>query len=244
MAGVPDRASQSAALESGGSRIETEPSHPVAGPASRFPGRCTYSAFVSAEPADERRAPVAAGLGARIRAEREAAGITLRALAARLGVSPSLLSQLERGLAQPSVATLWGIVTELNLSLDALFADPPGAEVTDRPVLVQRAGTRTAIELGGGVRWERLSAAPDRDAAFAFVTYQPGGAATADHPPATHRGKEYGYVLSGRLEVEVGDETLDLGPGDAVVFRSGTPHRFRALGDEPARAVWLNLARG
>ena len=42
----------------------------------------------------------------------------------------------------------------------------------------------------------------------AFVTYQPGGTATSDHPPATHRGKEYGYVLSGRLEVEVGDETV------------------------------------
>jgi len=199
---------------------------------------------VSAEPADERRGPVAAGLGARIRLEREAAGVSLRALAARLGVSPSLLSQLERGLAQPSVATLWGIVTELNLSLDALFADPAEPEAADRPVLVQRAGTRTAIELGGGVRWERLSAAPDPDAAFAFVTYQPGGTAAADHPPATHRGKEYGYVLSGRLEVQVGDETLQLGPGDAVVFRSGTPHRFRAIGDEPARAVWLNLARG
>jgi hypothetical protein len=62
---------------------------------------------------------------------------------------PALPSQLERGLAQPSVATLWAIVTELSLSLDALFADPPGAEFTDRPVQVQRAGTRTAIEFGG-----------------------------------------------------------------------------------------------
>ncbi|HET6532855.1 MAG TPA: XRE family transcriptional regulator [Actinoplanes sp.] len=190
-----------------------------------------------------RRKPVAAELGARIRAEREKAGVSLRALAHRLGVSPSLLSQLERGLAQPSVATLWGIVTELGLSLDALFADPEGT-TTGRPVLVQRAGTRRAIELGGGVRWERLSPVPDPDAAFAFVTYRPGGTTTSDHPPATHRGKEYGYVLTGRLEVEVGDETLELGPGDAVIFRSGTPHRFRAVGDQPAQAVWLNLAGG
>jgi transcriptional regulator with XRE-family HTH domain len=193
---------------------------------------------------DPRRRPAAAELGARIRAERESAGVSLRALAGRLGVSPSLLSQLERGLAQPSVATLWGIVTELGLSLDALFAEPDGGDPSGRPVLVQRAGARRAIELGGGVRWERLSAAPDPDAAFAFVTYEPGGTATSDHPPATHRGKEYGYLLSGRLEVEVGDETLELGPGDAVVFRSGTPHRFRAVGDEPVRAVWLNLASG
>ena len=194
--------------------------------------------------AEERRGPAGADLGARIRVEREAAGVSLRALASRLGVSPSLLSQLERGLAQPSVATLWGIVSELNLSLDALFAGPADDDVSGAPALVQRAGARTAIELGGGVRWERLSAGPDPDAAFAFVTYQPGGTAAIDHPPATHRGKEYGYVVSGRLEVQVGEETLELGPGDAVVFGSGTPHRFRALGEEPARAVWLNLARG
>jgi transcriptional regulator with XRE-family HTH domain len=189
-----------------------------------------------------RRPPAAAELGARIRAERERAGVSVRGLAARLGVSPSLVSQLERGLAQPSVATLWGIVTELGLSLDALFAVPDGGEAAERPVLVQRAGARQAIELDGGVRWERLSAAPDPDAAFAFVTYQPGGTSGTDHPPATHRGKEYGYVLSGRLAIEVGDETVELGPGDAVVLRSGTPHRFRAVGEEPVRAVWLNLA--
>lgn len=192
---------------------------------------------------EERRGPAATALGARIRAQREAAGVSVRGLAGRLGVSPSLLSQLERGLAQPSVATLWAIVTELNLSLDALFAAPGEDGDAGEPVLVQRAGTRTALELGGGVRWERLSAAPDPEAAFAFVTYQPGGTAAIDHPPATHLGKEYGYVVSGRLEVEVGDRTLQLDPGDAITLRSGTPHRFRALGDEPAQAVWLNLAK-
>lgn len=191
-----------------------------------------------------RRRPPAADIGARIRVEREAAGVSLRTLATRLGVSPSLLSQLERGLAQPSVATLWAIVTELNLSLDALFAGPAPARPADDRVQVQRADSRTAIELGGGVRWERLSPAPDPDASFAYVTYEPGGTSTIDHPPAVHGGKEYGYVVSGRLEVEVGGETLTLGPGDAVVFRSGSPHRFRALGDTPAQAVWLNLSTG
>lgn len=191
-------------------------------------------------PADDRRPDI----GARIRVAREAAGVSLRALAARLDVSPSLLSQIERGLAQPSVATLWAIVTALNLSLDALFAGPGDDGTADAPMLVQRAGDRTGIELGGGVRWERLSPAPDPDASFAYVTYEPGGTATIDHPPATHRGKEYGYIVSGRLEVEVGDQTLTLGPGDAVVFSSGQPHRFRAVGDGPAQAVWWNLARG
>lgn len=195
-------------------------------------------------PAQPVRGPAAAELGGRIRAAREAAGTSLRELARRLGISPSMLSQVERGLAQPSVATLWAVVTELGLSLDSLFAEPSAAVATaEGGVVVQRADDRTAIELGGGVRWERLSAGPDPDAAFAFVTYEPGGPRASEHPPATHHGKEYGYVVSGRLRLEIGEEIVELGPGDAVVFPSGTPHRFHALGDEPARAVWLNLAR-
>ena len=193
------------------------------------------------DPAARRRAP-AGELGARVRAEREAAGVTLRGLARELGVSPSLLSQIERGLAQPSVGTLWAIVTELGLSLDALFAQTADVPA-DAPALVQRAGDRTAIELDGGVRWERLTPAPDADADFAFVTYAPGGDSGADDPPATHRGKEYGFLVAGRLAIEVGDEVLELGPGDSIVFGSETPHRFRAVGDEPARAVWWNLTR-
>jgi transcriptional regulator with XRE-family HTH domain len=176
-------------------------------------------------------------LGARLRAAREAQRLSLRELARRIGVSASLLSQVENGLAQPSVGTLWALVGELGVSLDGLFA---GA-AADQPTLVQRAGARPKLELSGGVLWERLSAAPDADADFAFVTYPPGADSGADDPPSSHRGKEYGYVVSGRLEIEVGSERLELGPGDSVVFGSETPHRFRALGDEPVTAVWLNL---
>jgi transcriptional regulator with XRE-family HTH domain len=178
-------------------------------------------------------------LGARIRAAREEAGLSVRGVARQIGVSPSLLSQVERGLAQPSVATLWALVTELGLSLDGLFA---AAEQSDGSgAIVQRARSRPALELEGGIVWERLTAAPDRDADFAFVTYPPGADSGADDPPTSHGGREYGYVIGGRLRIEVGDEVVELGPGDAVAFGSETPHRFRALGDEPVTAVWLNL---
>lgn len=186
------------------------------------------------EPADLR------DLGARLRAGREAAGLSVRELARRIGVSASLLSQVERGLAHPSVGTLWAVVTELGLSLDSLFA--PADE--ERPAIVQRAAGRPALELDGGVVWERLTAGPDPDADFAFVTYPPGADSGAGDPPAQHRGREYGFVISGRLGIEVGDETLALGPGDSIAFGSDTPHRLRALGDEPVTTVWLNLRVG
>jgi transcriptional regulator with XRE-family HTH domain len=193
----------------------------------------------------------AVALGAHLRAQREAAGISLRELARRLDVTPSLLSQVERGLAQPSVATLWAVVSELGLSLDGLFADGAaeaageGAGPARRPI-VQRAGDRTAIDLEGGVRWERLtpsSSSIDPDVVFAFVSYAPGEDAGTAHPVARHRGTEYGYLISGRLAVEVGDDAFELGPGDSIVFASETPHRFRAVGDQPTSAVWWNLDR-
>jgi transcriptional regulator with XRE-family HTH domain len=179
-------------------------------------------------------------LGAQLRAGRERAGLSVRELARRIGVSASLLSQVERGLAQPSVGTLWAVVTALGLSLDSLFATAD-QRAADRPAAVQRAERRPALELGGGVVWERLTASADPDADFAFVTYPPGADSGADDPPMRHQGREYGYVITGRLRIEVGTETLELGPGDAVAFGSQTPHRFRAVGDEPVTAVWLNL---
>jgi transcriptional regulator with XRE-family HTH domain len=193
-----------------------------------------------ADQASRRERP-APEVGARVRAARVDAGLSLRALARQLGVSASLLSQVERGLAQPSVATLWALVRELDLSLDALFAGPGGGPPESRPAIVQRAAKRPSIELGGGVVWERLTAAPDRDADFAFVTYPPGADSGADDPPTSHLGREYGYVIGGRLQIELGDEVVELGPGDAVAFGSETPHRFRSLGDEPVTAVWLNV---
>jgi mannose-6-phosphate isomerase-like protein (cupin superfamily) len=142
------------------------------------------------------------------------------------------------------VATLWAIVTELGVSLDALFV--ASAAEDDRPTgthaLVQRAGDRRVLDLAGGVRWERLTSTPDADADFAFVTYPPG-VDPAGSSPAVHRGKEYGYVVSGHLAIEVDSQSFELGPGDSIVLNSEAPHRFRALGDVPACAVWLNLTR-
>ena len=191
-------------------------------------------------PARHRDAAPASALGARIRSERERAGVSVRGLARSIGVSPSLLSQVERGLAQPSVGTLWAIVRELDLSLDSLFAGAGGDADTDAPD-VQRAGDRVAIDLAGGVRWERLTAGPDAAVDFAHVTYEPG-ADSGDVPLASHAGREYGYVLEGCLRIQIGDEEIELGPGDAIRFGSRVPHRLWVEGAEPVRTVWFNLS--
>lgn len=176
-------------------------------------------------------------VGARIREAREASGTTLRSLAGMVGVSPGMLSQIETGRARPSVGTLWALVSELGLSLDAVFPEGGGRDPGVVPV-VQRAGAREALELSGGVRWEQLGSPDDTGMVFAHVTYAPG--VEGELPQARHRGREYGYLLSGRLAVEVDGRTIELGPGDAISFGSDAPHRFHSVGEEPARAVWFN----
>jgi transcriptional regulator with XRE-family HTH domain len=190
----------------------------------------------------------------RLRAERERRGISLRELARRLEVSPSAISQIETGRARPSVATLWAIVTELGMSLDDLFAheagappaagSPPAPPEPPPPSLpVVTEATREALQLATGVRWERMTADTDPDVDFIWVVYEAGGSSSPEDSFIRHAGREYGLVLSGRLEVTVGFETRVLGPGDSISFDSTTPHRLRNTGDEPVTGVWVVVGR-
>src|SRR4029079_15402142 len=108
--------------------------------------------------------------------EREAAGLTVRGLAARIGVSPSLISQIERDRATPAVGTLWSLAKEPEIPIGELFNDPLAAasKRTDSPSPVQSHETRKAITLAGGVRWERLTTDPDDDIDFLYVVYPVG----------------------------------------------------------------------
>jgi len=200
------------------------------------------------------RPPLEEDVGPRLRAHRERRGLSLRELARRLGVSPSAISQIETGRARPSVATLWAIVTELGMSLDDLFAHEAGASAeagappaapepppTALPVVTE--ATREALQLATGVRWERMTADTDPDVDFIWVVYEAGGSSSPEDSFIRHAGREYGLVLSGRLEVTVGFETRVLGPGDSISFDSTTPHRLRNTGDEPATGVWVVVGR-
>lgn len=200
--------------------------------------------------------PEYATIGDRLRRARLARAMSLRKLAQVLGVSPSLISQVETGRAKPSVNTLYALATELGISLDELlFVDaPPAADVasdTATPAQetalprdpVQRAGSRMSIRLGSGVVWERLTTESIRNVDFLFVTYEIGGASSPENEYQRHSGQEWGYVLSGSLKVRIGFDEFVLGPGDAITFDSGTPHRLVNAGGEPVRAVWYVLGR-
>jgi transcriptional regulator with XRE-family HTH domain len=181
----------------------------------------------------------------RLRAAREQRKIGVRELARRVGISPSLVSQIETGKAMPSVSTLYAIVSELDVSLDALFkADEPSAasEPPAAAPVVREAGRRT-IELESGVTWQRLTADEDPHVDFLHVIYDHGGSSAVGGALMRHAGREYGYVISGRLEVTLQFDRHELGPGESISFDSTVPHLLRNLGDEPVHAVWVVVGR-
>ena len=183
-------------------------------------------------------------VGHRLRAERERLGIGLRELARRVGVSPSLVSQIELDRVNPSVSTLYAIVTELGMTMSDVFGERPEERVVQRgDGLAERPETRPVINLASGVRWERLTHERDPDVEFLYVVYPVGAASCPEDALMTHGGREYGYVTSGTLGVQVGFEVYELGSGGSIAFDSSSPHRLWAVGDEPVHAIWVVIGR-
>lgn len=209
------------------------------------------------------------GLGSRLRAARESRNIGVRELARRIGVSPSLISQIETGKSDPSVNTLTAIANELDVPANEIVFEPKEAAAASDSALaadsnsgnasgdararvrigeplpepVQRSEDRRTIHLDSGVVWQRLTAAPDHDVDFLYIRYGPGAASTPMKSLMRHNGREYGYVLSGHLRVTIGFEEYELGPGDSIAFDSTVPHRLATIGDGTVEAIWFVLGR-
>lgn len=195
-------------------------------------------------------------MGEHLREARRSRRLSLRELAERLGVSPSLISQIETGRANPSVSTLYAIAAELDVSLDELlfndrrpFSSGPVSRSDVQPAAtgpnlpVQRAEDRHRIRLASGVLWERLTTQSEPGVEFLHVTYEVGGASSPEDAYQRHAGHEWGYVLSGSLEVRIGFDVFVLSPGDAISIDSSIPHRLANIGDVPVEAVWFVLGR-
>jgi transcriptional regulator with XRE-family HTH domain/mannose-6-phosphate isomerase-like protein (cupin superfamily) len=105
--------------------------------------------------------------------------------------------------------------------------------------IVQRADGRKIIDLASGVRWERLTPGADAMADFLEVVYSPAGHSTDERRPLRHDGREYGLVISGRLQANVGFESYELGPGDSIAFDSSTPHEYLNKTGDVVRAIWV-----
>lgn len=193
-------------------------------------------------------------LGPQLRSAREAQNLSLRSVASAVGVSASLLSQVETGKTQPSVSTLYALVTHLGLSLDSLINREPSrvagsavplvgspsrreGRVSDS--VVQRWEDNPLIEMENGVTWERLAVGETHVASPIVVTYAPGGSSSMEGKLMRHDALEYGIILEGTLMLKLEFETYVLEPGDSFFFDAHRPHLYVNQTDKPARGVWF-----
>lgn len=185
-----------------------------------------------------------AEIGPRVRALRDAMGLSLRDLAARTGVSAPMLSQVERGETSPTLAVAARIAAGLELSLSQLLRLDEG-----RHVAVVHAGegrTRTR----GGHRTEELTPPlPGQRADVSLHELAPAASTGGPGDPPLHEpgSRETTVVLDGELTLVVDGERHELGAGDSVTFDADLPHHFRNDGPRTARflaVVAAGLRRG
>jgi transcriptional regulator with XRE-family HTH domain len=197
----------------------------------------------------KRRAPgkeLAHTIGQRLRRLRETQHLSLRALAERIGVTASLLSQVETGQVNPSVDTLFALAEGLGVSVSEFFdgdSRQTGAVGTARKRFVPVVGPleRKRIELEHGVIWESLLPVEEPGMEWMVIHYPPGAASSATMQ--RHGGRDYGLVVKGRLTIKLGFVEHTLGPGDSIAYDASTPHQLRNDGETDVEAVWVVLDR-
>ena len=171
-------------------------------------------------------------LGARIRALRSARHETLRQLAARAAVTESFLSQVERGVASPSIASVQRIARALDTSIAELFATDESAGT-----VVRVHDRRKIVYQGLGAVDEFLTRGTEGRLQVIYTTIQPGGG-TGDEAYTHDSDEEVVVVLEGSLDLWVGAEHYRLETGDAVTHSSRVAHRNTNPGPGVARVLF------
>ena len=172
-------------------------------------------------------------LGLRIKAFREMRGMSLRSLGARAHLSPSLLSQLENGRANASIASLRRISEALGTSLADLFDDSGSA-----PRHLLRKQDRPELPMQEGTRKYTLTRAPLHHLEVYAGEFDPG-CSTGDDAYVHGDSQEILLVLSGAVTVFLGQDHYELNDGDSIEYRSSVPHRVTNTGGDMAEVLWI-----
>jgi transcriptional regulator with XRE-family HTH domain len=174
-------------------------------------------------------------VGAKLRELRGQHKLSLQALSERSGVSIGVVSEIERGIGNPSINTLVQLAHALNISVGQLFHVPeqqsPVVRKADRRTLDGRSG------VAGDARLEILTPSLRGALEVVWVTAPPGYDTSAT--PFSHPGEGFGTVLAGRHEVWLDGVCHVLEAGDSITYQCLTPHWYRNPGPETVHALWV-----
>lgn len=193
-------------------------------------GETPASTQAAAEPLPSR------SIGTKLRLRRRQRRLSLQSVADAAGISIGQLSQIERGLSQPSLRSMRLICEALQMPISWLFNGPQTAPAS--PIVVRRT-ERRSFDLGpGGVAKELMSDDAWRGIQMMSVTIPPGGH-SGEKPYATGSAGRTGVVLAGRLGLEVDGEQFELDQGDAFTFEDRNECRFWCVGEEACKVIWV-----
>ena len=173
-------------------------------------------------------------LGADVRALRKSRGLTLTEMAEKLGRSVGWLSQVERDKSEPSISDLRHIAEVLGVPMSMLFGHS-NAPAEEQGYVVRAGSRRPMGSHTEGLIEELLS--PDLTDDFEMVhsTFQ---AHSSMQTPAQRPTQEVGYVISGKLDLRIGERQFTVGPGDSFRFRCEL-YQWTNPYDEPCVAIWV-----
>lgn len=173
-------------------------------------------------------------VGERLRAIRKVRRVTLRTVADRAGLSESFLSQVERGRANASVASLKRIAAALGVNVADLF-EPNGGP---SPPRVLRRDVRPALSFGNLGRKYMLTPRPLEHLQVIVGELDSRGS-TGDEAYTHGDSEELLVVLEGVVHLQLGSDVFELSTGDSIDYRSSTPHRLTNAGDDTAEVMWI-----
>ena len=175
-----------------------------------------------------------------LRKIRRAKGITLKDLGKATDLSANYLSQIERGRANPSIATLKRITDSLGINFMSLVENGNGREAApaSEPAKVVRADKRKELVYPGDLR-RALLLSPDLQGRLEVIITVEDPVPEEGGEWYSHEGEEFGLVLEGCYEVEVGEKVYRLNEEDSITFSSRLPHRMRNPGDKPSKTLWV-----
>ena len=173
-------------------------------------------------------------IGKTIKRLRLQRGLTQEELADRCELSKGFISLLERDLTSPSIQTLTDILESLGTDLRTFFSDPVDEKLvfTAEDMFVKE----DAETMRGFVKWLVPSAQKNRMEPI-LIEMAPGGATDEDDP---HEGEEFGYVLSGAVQIVIGDKSVRARKDESFYFKPVAPHKLVNPGKAPCRVIWVS----
>ena len=171
-------------------------------------------------------------IGEKIKNLRLQLGLTQEELAARTELSKGFISQLERDITSPSIATLMDILEALGTNVGKFFSEARADKIVygAEDMFVKEEPD------GSSVKW--LVTDAQRNALEPILVTLPEGTSTAPDDP--HEGEEFGYVLAGSVTLQLGEKRYRVRKGDSFYFRAQTAHHLTNSGKAAARILWVS----